>query len=125
MEKLAAVGILINSKNEILSVSRKNDLTKFGLPGGKVDLGETPEEAVVREVLEETGYTVSIVNNKIPFIKNEGKYKVYCFLLKLESDIQAQINDEETGIVKFVEKEIIYTGFKEYNEQALAHYNII
>ena len=124
-QKLAALGILINSLNQILSVSRKNDQTKFGLPGGKVDDGETPEEAVIREVFEETGYKVSILPDQKPFIKEEGNYLVFCYLLKLENDTQHHISEQETGIVDFVEKEVLFTGFKEYNEAALAHFNLI
>ena len=112
-QKLAALGILINSLNQILSVSRKNDQTKFGLPGGKVDDGETPEEAV------------TILPDQKPFIKEEGNYLVFCYLLKLEDDTQHHISEQETGIVDFVEKEVLFTGFKEYNEAALAHFNLI
>jgi 8-oxo-dGTP diphosphatase len=32
----------------------------FGLPGGVVDPGETPEQAAVREALEETGLAVTV-----------------------------------------------------------------
>lgn len=39
---------------EILMVRRK-DTGDFALPGGKVEKGETPAEAAVRELLEETG----------------------------------------------------------------------
>lgn len=38
-----------------LAVSRRNDNTKWGLPGGKVDEGETLSEALIRETYEETG----------------------------------------------------------------------
>ena len=49
---------------KVLAVSRKKDFNKpeedwrFGLPGGKVDPGETPLIALIREVEEETGYIV-------------------------------------------------------------------
>lgn len=33
---------------------------RWEIPGGKVDYGETPQEAVVRELKEETGVTVRI-----------------------------------------------------------------
>ncbi|UFU07790.1 NUDIX hydrolase [Ruania halotolerans] len=45
------------SGQHLLTV-RKQGTTRFMLPGGKVDPGETPRRAAVREVLEELGLTV-------------------------------------------------------------------
>ena len=39
--------------------ANKSQGNKWGIPGGKVDKNETPLEAVIREVFEETGYDVS------------------------------------------------------------------
>lgn len=56
----AAIGIVFNSdKTAILAVKRL-DIPIWVLPGGGIDPGETPEEAVVREVREETGYVVQV-----------------------------------------------------------------
>lgn len=38
---------------------RRRDTGLFVLPGGKVEDGECPEDAVVREILEETGFDLS------------------------------------------------------------------
>ncbi len=58
---LTVDGILIQD-NSILLIQRKHDpfLGKWALPGGFVEYGETTENAVRREVLEETGLTVQI-----------------------------------------------------------------
>ena len=48
----AAGGVVSNEKNEVLMIFRRNS---WDLPKGKIDDGELPEQAAVREVQEETG----------------------------------------------------------------------
>jgi len=58
---LQAVGVLLlrNDNKEVLLVRHKesaqNTTGIFGLPSGQIQLGETPQEAAVRELKEETG----------------------------------------------------------------------
>ena len=53
----ANVALILNEKKELLVVRRKNDPGKgmLDLPGGFIDMEETGEEGVAREVKEETG----------------------------------------------------------------------
>ena len=57
----ANVAIITNSKGEILVERRRNEPAKgtLDLPGGFAELGETAEEGVAREVMEETGLKVT------------------------------------------------------------------
>ncbi len=48
----AGGGVVRNSDNDILAIYRRK---RWDLPKGKLDPGETFEEAAVREVIEETG----------------------------------------------------------------------
>jgi mutator protein MutT len=51
----AAGGVVYNEKGEVLLIFR---LKTWDLPKGKIDKGETPEVAAVREIQEETGLNV-------------------------------------------------------------------
>ena len=48
-------GLIVHDDGEILLVRTAKWSGKWGTPGGKIDYGETMEEAFVREVAEETG----------------------------------------------------------------------
>ena len=56
----ATVALITNPKGELLVVRRSKEPAKgtLDLPGGFCDIGETAEEGVCREVMEETGLTV-------------------------------------------------------------------
>jgi 8-oxo-dGTP diphosphatase len=57
---VVGVGAVILDGDKILLEQRKNEPSKgkWSVPGGLVELGESLEEAVVREVKEETGLDV-------------------------------------------------------------------
>ena len=56
----AAAVILDEGKNILLVKSTYQRFHPWGLPGGSLEYGEHPEEAVVREVWEETGLRICI-----------------------------------------------------------------
>lgn len=56
-----AVGIVINSENKVLVSLRPQSKVQGGFwefPGGKIEQGENPEQALKRELLEEVGLSV-------------------------------------------------------------------
>ncbi|MDR0711757.1 MAG: NUDIX domain-containing protein [Prevotellaceae bacterium] len=59
-EAAATVALIVNEQGELLFVRRKYDPAKgtLDLPGGFVDLGETAEHAIIREVKEELNLEV-------------------------------------------------------------------
>jgi len=55
----AARLLVLNEAGEVLLVHTiKKGRNRWEFPGGKVDEGETPREAAIRETFEETGVTI-------------------------------------------------------------------
>ncbi len=58
LERVSAYGVILNDENQILVVDVNR---KYHLPGGGIDEGEDEEKAIERETLEETGYTIEVI----------------------------------------------------------------
>lgn len=120
---VAVCCVIRNSENKVLLVSRKDDPTSFGLPGGKVDLDETPQEAIIREVREETGLDIvlgpSIYKKMCPKHAPEGQ-DFYAFAFVALS-YSGRLATQETGIVKWGTWRDQEDGqFADYNRGVLA-----
>jgi mutator protein MutT len=64
----AACALIVSPTERILCVSRKDDPNAWGLPGGKIEPGETPKQAAKRELAEETGLVMNSGVSKLVFL---------------------------------------------------------
>jgi len=81
----ATVGALVvNKKGEILLVKSSKWKNKFTVPGGHIELGEHSEDAIRREVKEETGLDVKpvklLVVQEAIYPKDYHKREHYVFM---------------------------------------------
>ena len=80
-----AVGIIVNpAQSEVFITQRQQDSHCAGLwefAGGKVEAGETPEQALVRELNEEVGIEVQAYRplTTLPYEYGEKSLLLYFF----------------------------------------------
>jgi len=100
---VAAGGFVTNKKNKVLFIFRNG---KWDLPKGKLDKGESIEQAAIREVEEETGVTglkiTGFLRTTYHIFKRNGEYvlkQVHWFAMTTDFEGKLQGQAEE-GIMK-------------------------
>ena len=101
-------GIVLIEDNKVALIERhRGGLDYFVFPGGGVDEGETPEQAAIRETMEELGVEV-IIKQKVAEINIGSKSRQIYFLVERvggefgagtgEEFTDADPNDPDEGI---------------------------
>lgn len=112
---LTATG-LIRKDNRLLVLKKKNKPSHYILPGGKIDKGESPEEALIRELTEEL--TIDIEKENISLFKiieTQAQFEndtIKSHIFNVNFSGQFQINSEI--------EEYAWIDIKEHDEKELA-----
>jgi len=115
-QPIVGVGAVITCNGKILLEKRKYDpgRGKWSIPGGLIELGESVEQTVVREVLEETGLEVGsprhidVVDNVVKDGNGDVKYHfiILDYFVKLRGGtLKAASDAEDLKWVSFDEVE--------------------
>lgn len=113
----AAGGMVINKNQKLLMIYR---LGKWDLPKGKIEVGESPEVAALREVNEETGMnSLSVIRNLEPtyhiYYVSNRKYlkKTYWFeMLCEDTKIPTPQLIEGITMVEWLDKDGVQMAMK-------------
>ena len=115
----AVVAVIVNDRGELLVARRAKEPAQgtLDLPGGFVDSFETGEEAVAREVLEETGLIVSETKylfslpNKYVYSGFEEHTLDLFFLCRTDTSESPKANDDVEELLWMPTEEIDPTLF--------------
>jgi 8-oxo-dGTP pyrophosphatase MutT (NUDIX family) len=82
---VSAAAVVVNGDGKVLVLHHLlRPTTGWGLPGGFIDAGEQPHQAIARELMEETGITLSDI--RMLHLKTLGRHVEILF--------KAKANDE-------------------------------
>lgn len=104
---ISVVGVvIINNNNEILLQKRSRfkraNPSKWGICGGKVNLGETTLDASVRETLEEIGISLNKEDLKLLSMDTTEKTHFTVYYIRKDVDInKCKLQTEELEEVKY------------------------
>ncbi len=82
MGRLRSQAILVEGDRILLIKTCFGNITDYELPGGGIEEGETPEEAAIRELFEETGIKGEIIRLASKYYNGFAHEYNYSFLIK-------------------------------------------
>ncbi len=116
--------VLIQNKKVALIERHRAGLDYFVFPGGGVDEGETPEQAAIREAMEELGVEV-VIQQKVAEVKVALKSRhIYFLVEQTGGEFGTGIGEEYTDSDSYSPDEGIYIPIWMPVEE-LAHYQNI
>lgn len=91
--------IVKNGKALLLSKKRSED-SDYDIPGGRIEFGEEPEEALEREVREETNLSVKPIKPiAMTTIRKKDMYQVVATVFLCKAKGKIKLSDEHTSHV--------------------------
>lgn len=93
-------GVLITDKANKILVGLRTDTKDWATPGGKVNLGETPLEGIIRETREESNLKINpkYIDVKVGAFKNK---KVWCSFLFLAKGVSGKVIPQKSEFKEF------------------------
>lgn len=80
----SAAALIFDDAGRVLLIREGYARRRYGLPGGALDAGETPEEAIVREVREETGLDADVGPLVGMYTLRNPQHTLVCFAFRCE-----------------------------------------
>lgn len=123
--KTAVCSLIMNGGTTVLCVTRKDNKSDWGLPGGKSDDNESPVDTAVRETAEETGYIIDVDEQDF-FEDTCGDFLVRTYKCGIISQDSTLIKKDETGLVDFRPVgDLLASSFGEYNLKCFAYFKLL
>lgn len=95
----AAIAIVLNDDQSSVLLTQRRDVPVWVLPGGGVEDGESPEEALLREVQEETGLVVDIIRKSAEYTPvNRLAAPTTVYICKIKSGVMQLSNETAAAI---------------------------
>ncbi|MCK4361423.1 MAG: NUDIX hydrolase [Bacteroidales bacterium] len=128
LPRLAVRAIITDDQKQVLILKRSSTDTggtKWCLPGGKIEYGETAEEALKKEILEEVNLECISTDflffiETLPGNYNEEHYITLIYECKVKGNLR--INNESSDYYWLNKEDITKYSFAFYNDKAIVQY---